>query len=203
MSLVFNLNKADAQPIKFNINKRQKFIVELYWETKHDLDVHAFLLTQGKMQEQDDLISYCNESLVLVDEPSKNHSSGCKKPFMNTYGGVKHLGDARSGLNLDSRLPDEVLEININLLPTTKNELPIFVCGYPQNSVTFKEVNNCYLKVKDDTGVELFQANLTSEFDQFTGVQMGSFIKTDSGWEFKPVAVGFSNGLEQIISAYS
>lgn len=203
MSLVFNLQKEDAQPIKFNINKRQKFIVELYWETSHDLDVHMFLLQQGKMQEQQDLISYCNEALVLVEDNSKLHTAGCKKPFQNISGSVKHLGDARTGISLDLRQPDEVVEINIATLPTTRDELPIFVCGYPQNAVKFKEVNNCFLKVKDDTGVELFQANLTSDFDQFTGVQMGSFVKGSSGWEFKPVAVGFTNGLEQIIGAYS
>lgn len=203
MSLVFNLQKNDASPIKFNVNKRQKFIVELYWETSHDLDVHMFLLQQGKMTEQQDLISYCNEALVLVEDPTKLHTAGCKKAFMNTSQSVKHMGDARTGISLDLHQPDEVVEINLATLPVLKDELPVFVCGYPQNSVKFSEVNNCHLKVKDDTGAELFQANLTSDFDQFTGVQMGSFVKAPNGWEFKPVAVGFTNGLEQIIGAYS
>lgn len=204
MSLQFNLEKTDAAPIQFNLNKRSKFIVEVYWDTPHDLDIHMFILTNGKIAGQQDFISYCNESLVHVDNPSVLHKASDKNiPFMNITGSVKHMGDARTGINLDARKPDEICELDVSLLSPSQNEIALFIAGYPQNSVYFRDVKDCKVVVKDDTGAELFTANLTSEFDQFTGVQMGSFIIGQSGWEFKPVAIGFNNGLGDIIGAYS
>lgn len=205
MGLEFNLNKGNAAPLQFNINKRSKFVVKLFWDTPHDLDIHLFALTNGKLAGQQDFVSYCNEALVHVNNPSVLHKSSDKNiPFMNISGSIKHMGDARTGINLNSRDPDETAEIDVSLLEPTHTELPVFVSGYPENSVKFRDVKDCYMIVEDDTGAELFKANLTSEFDQFTGVQMGSFIKeANNGWVFKPVAIGFNNGLGDIISAYS
>ena len=206
MSLQFNLDKnTNVAPIQFNLNKRSKFIVKLFWDTAHDLDIHLFLLTNGKIAGQQDFISYANEALVRVEDPSILHKASDKNiPFMNISGSVKHMGDARTGINLDARKPDETAEIDTSLVEAGHTEIPVFISGYPENSVLFRDVKDCYMIVEDDTGAELFKANLTSEFDQFTGVQMGSFVKEPTnGWMFKPVAVGFNNGLGDIIGAFT
>jgi hypothetical protein len=109
----FNLTKdASAAPIAFALSKNQAFSIELFWNSQHDLDANAIALVSGRLTAMEDVLSTYNPTLVLADNPSKNHIAGGKEPFMTPNGGLVHMGDKRTGLSVNAREPDEVLKTN-------------------------------------------------------------------------------------------
>lgn len=200
MTVQFDLTKEAGAPVAFNLSKVLKFIVELYWDSQHDLDSHAIQLANGHYTSGDDILSTYNTGLVLVDNPSKKHVAGGKEPFQNAYGSLVHQGDKRTGVSVDQRVPDEVFVINLDKIPEDKNEVSFFITSHPPHAVKFKDVSNCKLVIKDDSGAELLIANLTNDFDSFDMVQMGSIVRSNGNWEFNPVAVGLNGNFNNILS---
>lgn len=201
MTVQFDLTKeAGAAPIAFNLSKVSHFIVKLFWESQHDLDAHAVQLADGHYKAGDDILSTYNTGLVLVDDKSKNHPAGGKEPFQNTYGSLVHNGDKRTGISVDQRQPDEVMQINLANIPADRNEVGFFITSHPPHAVKFKDVSNCKLVIEDDTGKQLLIANLTNDFDSFDMVQMGSIVRANGNWEFNPVAVGINGNFNNILT---
>lgn len=200
MTVQFNLTKdAGAAPIAFNLSKVSQFIVELYWDSKHDFDAHAIQLAVGHYGSGDDILSTYNTGLVLEADNSKNHTAGGKDPFQNRTGSLVHSGDKRTGISVDVRQPDEVMTINVNKIPADKDEVSFFITSHPPQAVKFKDVSNCKLVIKDDSGAQLLIANLTNDFDAFDMVQMGSIVRHNGSWEFNPVAVGINGTFNDIL----
>lgn len=201
--LQFNLTKeGSAAPISFNLNKRLKFIIKLYWESKHDLDVHAIQLKGGKFLDAQDVLTCYNTSLVKVDNPSVNHVAGSKDAFMNINGSLKHMGDKRTGISVNAREPDEILEVDLSTIPADRDEVAFFVTDYPPNSVIFRDVNDCRLVIEDDLGAELFEAILTNDFDQYNMVKMGSIVRVNGAWEYSPNASGATGTFNDIMALH-
>lgn len=200
MTVQFDLTKdAGAAPIAFNLSKVSQFIVELFWDSKQDLDAHAIQLIAGHYGSGDDILSTYNTGLVLVDDNSKKHAACGKEPFQNSYGSLVHNGDKRTGISVDQRQPDEVMQINIAKIPADRDEVSFFITSHPPQSVKFKDVSNCKLVIKDDSGKQLLIANLTNDFDGFDMVQMGSIVRHNGNWEFNPVAVGINGNFNDIL----
>jgi stress response protein SCP2 len=153
----------------------------------------------------EDVLSTYNPTLVLADNPSKNHIAGGKEPFMTPNGGLVHMGDKRTGLSVNAREPDEVLKTNNPKFNPNWTEVAIVVAMHPPHSGKFKDVDGARLVIKDDTGKELLEANLTHDFDEYDIVQMGSLLKNDSSgaWEFKPVAVGINGDFNAVLAAFA
>lgn len=204
MSMQFNLTKDSSQaPISFNLSKVQKYVAELYWETKHDLDVHAFLLNnESKIESYQDVISTYNSNLFLLDDMSKNHVSGGKKPFTNESKSVIHMGDKRTGISANEREPDEVIEIVLSNIPNEKERVPFFIGSHPPHIVKFKDVSGCKLVIKDDSNNVLLEANLTNDFDEFDMVQMGSLVKIGGDWQFDPKSIGINGDFNTLIGLF-
>lgn len=202
-ALQFNLTKdAGAKPLAFALSKNHKFIVELFWDSKHDLDAHAVGLRQGRCTDGEMCLSTYNPTLVQVDNPSKNHFSGSKDPFRNACGSLVHQGDKRTGISVDVRAPDELMTIEMAKLDADVDEVSFFVTAHPPQQVKFKDVDNAKLVIKDDTGAVLLTANLTHDFDQYDMVQMGSIVKNaqTGAWDFNPVAVGINGTFNDILT---
>lgn len=202
----FNLTKdASAAPIAFALSKVQAFTIELFWNSRHDLDAHAIALTSGRLTAMEDVLSTYNPTLVLADNPSKNHIAGGKEPFMTPNGGLVHMGDKRTGLGVNSQEPDEVLKTANAKFGAHWDEIAIIVAMHPPHSGKFKDVDGARLVIKDDTGVELLEANLTHDFDEYDIVQMGSLLKNagNGAWEFKPVASGINGDFNAVLSAFA
>lgn len=202
-ALQFNLTKdAGAKPLAFALSKNHKFIVELFWDSKHDLDAHAVGLRQGRCTDGEMCLSTYNPTLVQVDNPSKNHFSGSKAPFRNACGSLVHQGDKRTGISVDTRAPDELMTIEMAKLDADVDEVSFFVTAHPPQQVKFKDVDNAKLVIKDDTGAVLLTANLTHDFDQYDMVQMGSIVKNvqTGAWDFNPVAVGINGSFNDILT---
>lgn len=205
MSMQFNLTKDSSQaPISFNLSKVQKYIVELYWESKHDLDVSAFLLNSSdKIESYQDVISTYNSNLFLLDDMSKNHMSGGKEPFTNESRSVIHMGDKRTGISVNEREPDEVMEIVLNLIPSGKDRVPFCISSHPPHIVKFKDVSGCKLVIKDDTGKVMLVSNLTNDFDEFDMVQLGSIVNIGGDWQYDPKGVGINGNFNTLIEVFS
>lgn len=202
-ALQFDLTKdQSAKPLQFAMSKNNKFHVELYWDSKHDLDAHAVGLRQGHCQDGEMCLSTYNPTLVQVDDPSKNNFAGSKAAFRNQVGSMVHQGDKRSGLTVNGQVPDEVLTIEMSKLPSDVDEVGFFVTAHPPLCIKFKDVNDAKIVIKDDAGEVLLTANLTHDFDQYDMVQMGSIVKNAAtgAWDFKPVAVGINGTFQDILN---
>lgn len=195
MALVLELVKEEvAQPIVFAMSKNNKFIVDLYWESKHDLDVHAIALgADGKYKDVQDILSTYNPHLVKVANPAIKHVSGNSEAFQNIEGSLIHTGDSRNGLSTEPT-PDETLEVIPPNLRAGRQQVAFFITNHPPATATFKDVNGARIVIKDEDGTELLQANLTRDFDAYGVVQIGA-IQQDPDtleWSFLPVAAGFA-----------
>lgn len=200
--LQFDLCKEASAPLSFSLSKIQKYIVELHWDSKQDLDVHAIGLVNGKITSAQNVLSTYNPQLVLCEDVTKRRTVGSKQAFQNESGSLKHFGDSRTGIQISGQAPDEVLEIDLPKLVNGENEVSFFVTSHPPNKVKFSEVNDAKLIIKDDSGEVLLIANLTSDFDQYDMVQMGSLVlnPANQAWEFNPVAVGLNGTFNDIMA---
>lgn len=206
----FDLVKdAGAAPIAFCLSKISQYIVELYWNSPHDVDSHAIALipklgAEGRQLGGVDLIlSTYNPNLVSIDNPDQPRIAGKKGPFRNSSGSLKHLGDVRTGIQLDVTAPDETIIVELDKLEPMVEEVCFFVTSHPPNASRFSEINDVRLVIKDDSGTVLLQANLTNDFDQYDMVQMGSIVKNKQtlAWDFNPVAVGLNGTFNNILAA--
>lgn len=198
-----NLTKP-GDPVKklsLSLVKATRFIVELYWDSKHDLDAHALLAAnsgQGaKVSSFGQVLSTYNAKKtnpqgVLESNPDGSFSTPC--------GSLKHSGDSRTGENSDI---DEVIMIDGAKVPAEANEVPIFVTIHPSNSARFSEVKKAGIRIKDDSGKVLGEYELSKDFGQFDAVQMGSILHGPNGWEYAPVGVGFKGNFNAILENFS
>lgn len=199
-----DLSKEVKAPISFSLSKVRRYIVELYWESAHDLDAHAIALKDGKLTCEDDILSTYNNQLVLTEDVSVNHNprSEIKKPFQNLSGSLMHSGDARTGLSINAREPDEIVIIDTTKIDPSKNEISFFVTSHPPCKAKFNEVKDVKLLIKNDEGEILLTANLKQDFDQYDMVQMGSLMlnPVTNDWEFSTIAVGLNGQFNNILS---
>lgn len=199
----FNLSKEATAPIAFNLNKVQEYIVELYWKTAHDLDVHVLALTNHVITEYDDVISTYNPTLVLQSDNTTPRLSGDKRPFQNRIGSVLHMGDAKTGLNANDAIPDEQVKIVLSKLKATQTEIPFFVSIHPPSTSKFREVADLRLVIKQCDGTKLLEAHLGRDFDDYDMVQVGMLIKSKTGdWLFDPKAVGLNGDFNTLVGAF-
>lgn len=201
MSIQLELTKEKKAPISFSMNKTQKFIAELHWDSKHDLDVHAITLSNGHYTGFDDILSTYNPNLVLEENSSVNHVPGGKKPFRTVNGFLTHKGDMQTGLSMDAKLPDETLVIDLTKAPKYADQVSFFISVHPPGTAKFNEVKDAKLIIKDDSGNQLLVANLSHDFDQYDLVQMGSIALTPAGnWNFDPNSVGINGSFNDVLS---
>jgi tellurium resistance protein TerD len=203
-TLTLNLLKPgeEAPKLQLSLNKGARFIVELFWDSKHDLDAHALMLTDGKVSGFDQVLSTYNPNLPLADGSSKTRESGDGRPFTTPEGALKHHGDARDGTLVDV---DEVIEIDGSKMPAGVNEVPIFVTIHPTKTAKFDEVKEAGIRIKDGNGAVLGEYKLSDEdeFGEFDAVQMGSLILGQNGWEYAAVGVGLNGDFNAILANFS
>ena len=199
----FELTKEGSEPISFNLNKVQEYIVKLYWDSPHDLDVHAFVLSDNLIQEFDDVVSTYNPTLVLQSDTSRTRISGDKRPFQNRTGSVLHMGDVKSGLNANSEKADEELRVVLNKIKSTQNGIPFFVSVHPLATAKFREISSLRLVIEQCDGVKLLEAHLGRDFDDYDMVQVGMLVKSKTGdWLFDPKAVGLNGNFNDLVGAF-
>lgn len=203
--LKLQLVKADVKPVILTLNKSSKFIAELYWNSKHDVDVHALALNQNGSLDDDAgrILSSYNTACVLQSDGVTNIVAGTKKPFQNPLGYLNHEGDKRSGVNADESKPEETIVIDVEKVPSDIEKIIFAVSIHPPTTATFSQVKDARLVIKDDNGAILIDAELTSDFDQYSVITLGGIVKEEGTWKFSPKAIGYDKNDDGSIADFN
>lgn len=206
MALTLGLTKpgdAPAPKLSLNLRKGERFTVELFWDSPHDLDAHAFLAFNSgdgaKVSRLENILSTYN--VWRQNKPEGVIKANPDKTFGTPCGSLLHSGDSLTGVNKDI---DETITIDGSKIPADVNEIPIFVMIHAEAApATFAQVKHAGIRIKDSGGKMLAEYELSTEFAQFNGVQMGSLFLGDKGWEFSAMGVGFSGDFNGILGQFS
>lgn len=194
--LKLQLTKENVKPVILTLNKSSKFVAELFWDSKHDVDVHALALDANKSIDDDAsrILSSYNPACVLQSDGKTNIIAGTKKPFQNPLGYLKHEGDKRTGTTGGENDPEEIIVIDIEKVPEGIESVIFAVSIHPPATSTFAQVKNARLVIKDDNDAILIDAALTSDFDQYSVITLGGIVKEDGTWKFSPRSIGYDKG---------
>ena len=205
MVLKLELGKAGGarSKLNLNLNKGTRFVVELFWDSKEDLDAHALLATNvGNGAKIDDLRQILSTYNVRKNNPQGALLGNTDGSFETPEGALHHSGDARTGVDRDV---DEIITIDGSKIPEGVNEIPIFVTIHEasESGLTFDQVTKAGIRIKDGAGKELAHYVLSGEFARFNAVQMGSLCLGEHGWEFAPIGAGFNGDFNTVLSNFS
>lgn len=195
-----SLVKEGDTPKKLSLGlvKDSLFTAELDWDTEHDVDVHAFLMTGGKVTDMENVLSTYNCKKTNKSGVLEANANGS---FSTPDRALTHSGDVLTG---KSTTVDEYITIDGGKVKAGIDEIPIFVTIHPpQKKIKFSEVNYCGIRIKDAQGQVLGEYRISDQFGAFLGVQIGSFLLGPSGWEFAEVAKGFNGDLNVILGELS
>jgi tellurium resistance protein TerD len=203
MALELKLAKpGDKAPkLSLNLAKPARFVVELFWDSAHDLDTHALLAhndgSGAKVTGFEQVLSTYNAKKT---NPQGQLNTNADGSFSTPDLAMTHSGDARSGLNQDV---DETLTVDGSKIPSTINEIPIFVTIHGAPMATFSSVKNAGIRIKNDQGRVLNEYQLSNEFGLFNAVQMGSLLLDANGWHYLAAGSGFNGDFNFILSHFS
>lgn len=204
--LTLNLAKpGDAKPaaLSLNLTKAERFTVKLLWDGDADVDLHALLClgtasTQPALTQSDQILSCYNlaPNGVLPKLPDGR--------FALPGGGLVHSADARDG-RADG--VDEFIEIDpakIPLAPGQAAEIPLIAMLHPgDGSKRFRQVQNARVEIVNSSGQQLLVADLSSQFANAVGVQMGTImLAAGQAATFSPVGVGFEQDFNQVLGSF-
>jgi tellurium resistance protein TerD len=202
LSLPLKKDGVAGMKLSLNLSKGGKFMAELAWDSPHDLDANALLCVNdgsgAKIDTLEKVLSVFN--LNTVGGALKRNADGS---FGTPCGALLHSGDKRDGR---SQGVDEVITIDTSRVAPEVNEIPIFVTIYDKSgrNVTFTEVKEASITIKDEAGKVLGSFGLTNEFGAFNCVQMGSMIRNATGgWDYAAVGSGFVGDFNTILGFFS
>ncbi len=194
----------------FNLQKGSKFQLDkgirrvhagLGWDAKDgfDLDACAF----GLVHITGDVARFYNDG----SHAAFYGNTGIKRPdgrFVTDDGSMTHFGDNRVGAASGDA---EVIEIDFTKLPAEIVEVAFWVTIYDakKKHQTFGGVHSSYIRITDaDSNSALCEYKLRDEFANAMAIQVGSFVKNDTGnWEFQAVGAGANVEIGQVIDQYS
>lgn len=209
-TLTLNLTKPGdtAKKLSLNLTKDEKFVVKLAWEGDADLDLHALLCINDGQTSQvssfDDILSPYNIKRKIGGQIVGTLEKAPDGSFQIYGGALVHSPDATTGDDADV---DEFIEFNpskLTLPAGAAYEVPLVAMIHPQSSgKTFKDIKNAKVTVEDANGTVLMSANLSNQFGEFVGVQMGSIMMESSGTSFAQVGVGFNEDFNGVLGHFS
>ena len=211
-TLTLNLAKAgDEAPKKLSLNlkKSEGFRARLAWDGNNDLDLHALFCKNtgngAKVSAMEDILSPYNVIRRIGGDSVGVIPLKADKSFEIHGGALVHSPDATDGSQSGD---DEFVQVNPHLINHPGAgvvEIPLIAMIHPQNSgTTFKDVQNPHVIIENSNKEVLFEANLSTQFASFIGVQMGSIImEADGSVSFVPVAVGFNQDFNQVLEHFS
>lgn len=195
MTLQLNLNKTGAgAPLSLNLDKGSKFNISAYWDTSRDVDVHAIITNdQNKATSFQDIISTYNSVEMFNPNTGSKHVAGAKGPFAPPSKCIIHQGDARTGVAIQGPTPDEVLTVDTTALPDYAQRIYIVATLHQGNGATFGDVRDFVIQVTKDDSTSLLRASVSQDFANDCIVQLGSFVRTATGWDFDPKCIGIND----------
>lgn len=209
-NLTLNLAKpGDVAPkLALNLTKNERFKVRLAWDGKVDIDLHALVCVNtgggAKASSFDDILSTYNVKRAINGQEVGTLTKNADGSFQVYGGALKHSPDATDG---DQLAVDEWVEVDPSLLPAVSGgvrEIPLVAMIHPQcGSKLFRDVQNASVIVENSSGQELLRANLSSQFGEFLGVQMGSIMIDHTGANFVAIGVGFNTDFNSVLGHFS
>lgn len=188
--------KGEVSHLNVPDNKAHCFVVELSWDSDHDLDTFALLgqNTDGraKVLEAGHILSCHN---VGQESNLIQHHDGA---FSTPCGTITHSGDARDGIEDEI---DETITIRCEHAPRGINEILVFAAVHQKEEAkqTFKGVKKSQVCVRSEAGEELGSYAL-SDFGRHTCVHVASIMLRPDGWECTLVGEGFVGDLNSILA---
>ena len=146
-------------------------IIDSQYQPNIDIDASAMLLHNDKfISSSNDLVYYGN----------KHHHSGS----------INHSGDNLTG---EGDGDDEVINVNLNKIPTNVNKI-VFVVniyGCQSRRQHFGMVSNAYIRVVDPiTNKELCKFDLTDDYSKHTAIYVAELYRHNNEWKFSAIGVG-------------
>ncbi len=178
-----NVNLSKAAP------GLKKIRIGLGWDARvtdgaqFDLDASAFILGAGdKVRGENDLVFYNN--------------------LEGANGGVKHLGDNRTGQGTGD---DEGILVDLALVPADvlKVAVTVTIDDATTRKQNFGQVSNAYVRVvNEETGEELARYDLSEDYSVETALTFGELYRAGTEWKFKAVGAGHASGLAGLCTQF-
>ena len=183
--MAINLEKGQRQSID-----APKFTVGLGWDSNSsstgesfDLDASVFLVgANGKIPNDNHFVYYNN----------------LKSPD----GAVIHTGDNLTG---DGDGDDEKIQIDLSNISPDVNEISFVVTIHHADTrrQNFGQVRNSFIRIIDQTNVELVKYELDEDFSIETAVEFGRIYKRNDEWKFEAVGIGMKGGLQDYLNKFN
>ncbi|MFD2907577.1 TerD family protein [Flavobacterium ardleyense] len=183
--MAINLEKGQRQSIA-----APQFTVGLGWDSNSsstgedfDLDASVFLVgSNGKISSESHFIYYNN----------------LKSPD----GAVMHSGDNLSGAGDGD---DEKIIIDLSKIASDVVEICFVVTIHHADTrrQNFGQVRNSFIRIVDQSNVELVKYELDEDFSIETAVEFGRLYKRNEEWKFEAVGIGMKGGLQDYLNKYN
>lgn len=209
-TLTLNLKKEgeDAPKLQLNLKKNEKFKVLLGWKGQTDLDLHALRCVNSgagaKVTAFEEILSTYNVQRTISGKIEGTLVKKADGSFDTLGGALVHSPDVTDG---DSLEIDEYIIIDPALMSVPAGsaiEIPLIAMIHPQSGTSkFRDVDDAWVAVQDSDSNEIMRAQLSTQFGEFVGVQMGSLIIDASGTHFEAVGVGFNENFNGVLSYFT
>ncbi|MFV8346194.1 TerD family protein [Flavobacterium sp. ZB4P13] len=183
--MAINLEKGQRQSID-----APKFTVGLGWDSNSsstgegfDLDASVFLVgANGKLPNDNHFVYYNN--LKSPDQA------------------VIHTGDNLTG---DGDGDDEKIQIDLSKIASEVSEISFVVTIHHADTrrQNFGQIRNSFIRILDQSNVELVKYELDEDFSIETAVEFGRIYKRNDEWKFEAVGVGMKGGLQDYLNKYN
>lgn len=183
--MAINLEKGQRQSIA-----APKFTVGLGWDSNSsstgssfDLDASVFLVgANGKIPNDNHFIYYNN--LKSPDQA------------------VTHAGDNLTG---DGDGDDEKIYIDLSKISPDVFEISFVVTIHHADTKrqNFGQIRNSFIRILDESNVELVKYELDEDFSIETAVEFGRIYKRNEEWKFEAVGIGMKGGLQDYLNKYN
>jgi tellurium resistance protein TerD len=209
-TLTLNLSKPGDAPRKLalNLTKAERFKVRLAWDGQTDLDLHAIVCANhgdgAKASALEDILSTYNVRRRVGGSEVGVLDKRADGSFAVHNGALVHSPDATDGDKLDV---DEWIDIDPAKLTPPQGaviEIPLIALIHQKTVARrFRDVANAWVAIENAVGGELMRVQLSSQFGEFVGVQMGSLMIDSGGTHFAPVGVGFNGDFNSVLEHFS
>jgi tRNA(adenine34) deaminase len=146
----------------------------------------------------------CDASVILL----QNDRFADKKDVVyfgqlkSTDGAIVHQGDNLTGAGDGD---DEVIKVSLNSVDPKYNKMVFVVNIYQahKRNQDFGMIRNAFIRIMDDSGMEIARYNLTDNYQGMTGLVAGELYRHDNEWKFAAVGSGMDvANLSEMLQRY-
>lgn len=198
--------------------KNERYRVEVTWDGKHDVDIHALLCfrdtleSTAKAYSLDDVLSTYNVERRISGQGLVGTLKLKADGSFDIYNGaLVHSPDETTGDNHTKEDdPDEYIDIFPNKLPSPFEmkvaaiEIPIVATIHDERGqLRFKHVENVVVTIWDGNNHKIYSNKLSDTFKDCAGVQLGTIIITDKETKFYDINTGFQSSFNDVLNHFS